>query len=97
MRADLEELGGVVLTQGFIARNAWGETVLLGRGGSDTSAAYFADTERLDLTGGDVGEVSGTATTREPAPGPHLRPHLPADSPTQPVKNVVCPRCHLTG
>ena len=32
----------VVLTQGFIARNSRGETVLLGRGGSDTSAAYFA-------------------------------------------------------
>lgn len=30
------------VTQGFIARNAQGETVLLGRGGSDTSAAYFA-------------------------------------------------------
>lgn len=32
----------VILTQGFIARNTSGETVLLGRGGSDTSAAYFA-------------------------------------------------------
>jgi diaminopimelate decarboxylase/aspartate kinase len=32
----------VVITQGFIARNAEGATVLLGRGGSDTSAAYFA-------------------------------------------------------
>ena len=32
----------VVLTQGFIARNRAGETVLLGRGGSDTSAAYLA-------------------------------------------------------
>ena len=32
----------VVLTQGFIARTEWGETVLLGRGGSDTSAAYLA-------------------------------------------------------
>jgi len=31
-----------IVTQGFIARNAAGETVLLGRGGSDTSAAYFA-------------------------------------------------------
>lgn len=31
-----------ILTQGFIARNNKGETVLLGRGGSDTSAAYFA-------------------------------------------------------
>jgi diaminopimelate decarboxylase/aspartate kinase len=34
--------GKVVLTQGFIANNALGETVLLGRGGSDTSAACFA-------------------------------------------------------
>jgi len=32
----------IVITQGFIARNKNGETVLLGRGGSDTSAAYFA-------------------------------------------------------
>jgi len=32
----------VILTQGFIARNRAGETVLLGRGGSDTSAAYFS-------------------------------------------------------
>lgn len=31
-----------VITQGFIARNREGQTVLLGRGGSDTSAAYFA-------------------------------------------------------
>jgi hypothetical protein len=34
--------GKVVLTQGFIARNKAGATVLLGRGGSDTSAAYLA-------------------------------------------------------
>jgi len=32
----------VYLTQGFIASNALDETVLLGRGGSDTSAAHFA-------------------------------------------------------
>lgn len=32
----------VVLTQGFIARDETGRTVLLGRGGSDTAAAYFA-------------------------------------------------------
>lgn len=32
----------IVLTQGFIARDAHDDTVLLGRGGSDTSAAYFA-------------------------------------------------------
>ena len=35
-------LDQVVITQGFIAANDAGETVLLGRGGSDTSAAYFA-------------------------------------------------------
>lgn len=34
--------GKVVLTQGFIAHNPQKETVLLGRGGSDTSAAYLA-------------------------------------------------------
>ena len=38
----LAGLGKVILTQGFIARNSQGETVLLGRGGSDTSAAYMA-------------------------------------------------------
>ncbi len=42
----------VYLTQGFIAGNALGETVLLGRGGSDTSAAHFAaklEAERLEV------------------------------------------------
>ena len=38
----LSSRGKVILTQGFIARNAQRETVLLGRGGSDTSAAYLA-------------------------------------------------------
>ncbi len=34
--------GSVVITQGFIASDANGDTVLLGRGGSDTSGSYFA-------------------------------------------------------
>jgi bifunctional diaminopimelate decarboxylase / aspartate kinase len=41
----IERLGQgppVVVTQGFIASDDEGHTVLLGRGGSDTSAAYFA-------------------------------------------------------
>jgi diaminopimelate decarboxylase/aspartate kinase len=42
LQADWHELKQVVITQGFIAANAQGETVLLGRGGSDTSSAYFA-------------------------------------------------------
>jgi len=33
--------GDVFVTQGFMARNAERETVILGRGGSDTSASYF--------------------------------------------------------
>src|ERR1700694_1391154 len=36
------EPAAAILTQGFIARNRDGATVLLGRGGSDTSAATFA-------------------------------------------------------
>ncbi len=38
----LGEAAGVPVLQGFIARNADRETVVLGRGGSDTSAAYLA-------------------------------------------------------
>ncbi len=41
-----------VLTQGFIAADEQGRTVLLGRGGSDTSAAYFAakiGAEKLEI------------------------------------------------
>ncbi|MCC6632876.1 MAG: aspartate kinase, partial [Gammaproteobacteria bacterium] len=38
----LAAMSPVVITQGFIASDARGDTVLLGRGGSDTSGAYFA-------------------------------------------------------
>ena len=38
----LSRLAPVVVTQGFIASDDEGNTVLLGRGGSDTSAAYMA-------------------------------------------------------
>jgi len=42
LQASMDIGSQITLTQGFIARNKNGETVLLGRGGSDTSAAYFA-------------------------------------------------------
>jgi len=42
LQRHLSDLSAVVVTQGFIASDAAGDTVLLGRGGSDTSAAYFA-------------------------------------------------------
>jgi diaminopimelate decarboxylase/aspartate kinase len=54
-RARAEALAGdadVVITQGFIARTPEGGTCLLGRGGSDTSAALFAallEADRLEI------------------------------------------------
>jgi diaminopimelate decarboxylase/aspartate kinase len=42
LAAAFTSLDGVIITQGFIARNSAGETVLLGRGGSDTTAAYLS-------------------------------------------------------
>ena len=42
LQAEWRSLDAVVITQGFIAANDDGDTVLLGRGGSDTSGSYFA-------------------------------------------------------
>ena len=52
LQTRLAALTPLLLTQGFIARDRQGETVLLGRGGSDTSAAYLAAklaAERLEI------------------------------------------------
>ncbi|MGN6454045.1 MAG: bifunctional aspartate kinase/diaminopimelate decarboxylase [Steroidobacteraceae bacterium] len=52
LRAELEKGVPLVITQGFIASDEEGQTVLLGRGGSDTSAAYFAaklSAQRLEI------------------------------------------------
>jgi bifunctional diaminopimelate decarboxylase / aspartate kinase len=42
LRRRLVAASGPVITQGFVARDPAGETVVLGRGSSDTSAAYLA-------------------------------------------------------
>jgi diaminopimelate decarboxylase/aspartate kinase len=42
LQAAWHALDQVIITQGFIAANEAGDTVLLGRGGSDTSGSYFA-------------------------------------------------------
>jgi bifunctional diaminopimelate decarboxylase / aspartate kinase len=42
LQAQWRALDQVVITQGFIAADDAGDTVLLGRGGSDTSGSYFA-------------------------------------------------------
>ena len=52
LRAGLEAGAPVLITQGFIASDEEGHTVLLGRGGSDTSAAYLAaklSAQRLEI------------------------------------------------
>jgi len=68
LRQRWEQLAPVVVTQGFVARTAGGKTALLGRGGSDTSAALLAG--RLN---------AGTAEIWTDVPGlfsadPHLVP-----------------------
>ncbi len=48
----LSKLSPILITQGFIASDDDGNTVLLGRGGSDTSAAYLASklrAQRLEI------------------------------------------------
>jgi len=58
-----------VITQGFIAANPDGETVLLGRGGSDTSAALFS--AMLDAESCEIWtDVPGVYTAN-----PHQLPH----------------------
>lgn len=52
LQQTVDSADAVIITQGFIASNDDGETVLLGRGGSDTSAAYLAarlEAQRLEI------------------------------------------------
>lgn len=59
----------VIITQGFFAANSTGETVLLGRGGSDTSAGLLAAT--LGTSACEIWtDVPGIYTAN-----PHLLPH----------------------
>lgn len=58
-----------IITQGFFAANAQGETVLLGRGGSDTSAALLAG--KLQASSCEIWtDVPGIYTAN-----PHQLPH----------------------
>ena len=70
LASQLAESGAeVIITQGFIAANAAGETVLLGRGGSDTSAALLAAI--LDASACEIWtDVPGIYTAN-----PHQLPH----------------------
>ena len=77
--AQLAARGDVFISQGFIARNAEGETVLLGRGGSDTSAAYLGAllrAARVEIWTDVAGMF--TADPRQ-VPGARLLQHLDYD------------------
>lgn len=88
----------VVVTQGFIASDGAGETVLLGRGGSDTSAAYFAAklaAERLEIWTDVPGMFSGNPRT---IPSARLLKALHYDEAQEIASNgakVLHPRCIL--
>ncbi len=89
-------LGRVVITQGFIASNDAGDTVLLGRGGSDTSAAYLAAklaAQRLEIWTDVPGMFS--ANPRE-VPSARLLRALHYDEAQEIASNgakVLHPRC----
>lgn len=77
--ARLAARGDVFISQGFIARNGEGETVLLGRGGSDTSAAYMGAllrAARVEIWTDVAGMF--TADPRQ-VPGARLLQHLDYD------------------
>ena len=77
--AQLAARGEVFISQGFIARNGNGETVLLGRGGSDTSAAYMGAllrAARVEIWTDVAGMF--TADPRQ-VPGARLLQHLDYD------------------
>ena len=91
-------LGEVLLTQGFIASDAQGETVLLGRGGSDTSSAYFAaklQARRLEIWTDVPGMFSANPRV---VPGARLLKALHYDEAQEIASNgakVLHPRCIL--
>jgi len=88
----------VLITQGFIASDAAGDTVLLGRGGSDTSAAYFAAklaARRLEIWTDVPGMFSGNPRS---VPGARLLKALHYDEAQEIASNgakVLHPRCIL--
>ncbi|WHZ19212.1 MAG: Aspartokinase / Diaminopimelate decarboxylase [Rhodanobacteraceae bacterium] len=96
LSARLAGVGEVFISQGFIARNAEGDTVLLGRGGSDTSAAYMG--ALLRATRVEIWtDVAGmfTADPRQ-VPGARLLQRLDYDEAQEIASTgakVLHPRC----
>ncbi|MEM9100920.1 MAG: bifunctional aspartate kinase/diaminopimelate decarboxylase [Pseudomonadota bacterium] len=91
-----KENGPLVITQGFIASNIDGETVLLGRGGSDTSGAYFA--AKLEAKSYEVWtDVPGMFTANPRAiPAARLIKHISYDEAQEIATTgakILHPRC----
>lgn len=75
-RSSFDEVGSLVVTQGFIGSDTAGKTVTLGRGGSDVSAAYFAakiGAKRLEIWTDVPGMFSANPHT---VPSARLLNHL---------------------
>lgn len=91
-------LDRVIITQGFIASNEAGDTVLLGRGGSDTSGSYFAaklEAVRLEIWTDVPGMFSANPRT---IPTARLLRALHYDEAQEIASNgakVLHPRCVL--
>jgi len=94
----LATLSPVILTQGFIASDSEGNTVLLGRGGSDTSASYFAaklQARRLEIWTDVPGMFSANPRA---VPSARLLKSLHYDEAQEIASNgakVLHPRCIL--
>jgi len=97
-RKHVESGPAVALTQGFIASNAAKETVLLGRGGSDTSGAYFAaklQAQRLEIWTDVPGMFSANPRSTPTARLLHALHYDEAQEIASSGAKVLHPRCIL--
>jgi diaminopimelate decarboxylase/aspartate kinase len=98
LQARFAKPGTVILSQGFIASDERGNTVLLGRGGSDTSGAYFAaklGAQRLEIWTDVPGMFSANP---KGVPNARLLRHLHYDEAQEIASSgakVLHPRCIL--
>ncbi len=96
LQARCRQAATVIVTQGFIASNARGETVILGRGGSDTSGAYFA--AKLEAAGLEIwtdvpGMFSANPRTVESARLLRVLSYAEAQEIASTGGSVLHPRC----
>lgn len=96
LQKSIADKGEIIITQGFIASDPNGKTVLLGRGGSDVSAAYLAS--KLEAKALEIWtDVPGMFTANPHAvPSARLLKHLSYEEAQEIATNgakVLHPRC----